>query len=166
MYGLEFARNSDEGWFSAPKLFSGNQFRDIALGKALSQHMCAASPTTDHFFSIMLLTVYSWKTLFPVGGCVSGWVTHSEWSVEDCRWRQWAWRWRWWSRIILPSDLPCPWLEAAPGTGPGSPCPCRAQPCAGYLENTHTNSDIRVAMMHLKQRKIRFLLWRNATKWP
>lgn len=168
MYGLEFARNSDEGWFSAPKLFSGNQLRDIALGKALSQHTVCVQLLQQPiiFFLLCCWPSIPGRRSFPVGGCVSGWVTHSEWSVEDCRWRQWAWRWRWWSRIILPSDLPCPWPEAAPGTGPGSPCPCRAQPCAGYLENTHTNSDIRVAMMHLKQRKIRFLLWRNATKWP
>lgn len=61
--------------------------------------------------------------------------THSGWSVEGCRWRRWAWRWRWWSRTVHPGVPPCPWPAGAPGTGPGSPCPCRAQPCAEYLRD-------------------------------
>lgn len=61
--------------------------------------------------------------------------THSGWSVEGCRWRRSAWRWRWWSRTIHPGVPPCPWPAGAPGTGPGSPCPCRARPCAEYLRD-------------------------------
>lgn len=164
MYGLECARNSDDGWFSLPKIV----FRkSVALGKAWLQHSCAASPTADLFFSIMLLTVYSWKTLAPCGWLRerlsnSLWVKRGGLSLTSVsltvtvvvpdnppRWPPMSLAWsstRYWSWVSLSISGTA--VRRIPG------------------EHTHTNSDIRVAMVHLKQRKIRFLLWRNATKWP